>query len=126
MKKGDKVELINTDGIEEYDIMKQLKKGGVYTIQHVKESGGLILEEVDHPKNIFGVVQGIMKQRFRLVKEAKTSREVALDWWRSMTLEERFYKTIAWLKFHEKNTTERHPDNLTGREIEDIYLLNQK
>lgn len=69
MKKGDKVRLVDTKGMSGYQIMKQLKKGNIYTIQRVKSTGGLILEEVDHPENIFGEIQGIMKDRFEVVKK---------------------------------------------------------
>lgn len=68
MRVGDKVKLIDVSGMEGYQIMKQLKKGGVYTIEYIKLSGGLILEEVDHPENMFGETQGIMKDRFKVVK----------------------------------------------------------
>jgi len=48
----------------------------------------------------------------------------ALSWWNSMTFEEQFYKTIAWLKDQNRNVTERHPHHLTGREIQQIYELH--
>ena len=51
-------------------------------------------------------------------------RQCALTWWNSMTFEEQFYKTIAWLKNQNRNTTERHPHHLTGREIQQIYELH--
>ena len=51
-------------------------------------------------------------------------RRSALTWWNSMTFEEQFYKTIAWLKSQNRNTTERHPHHLTGREIQQIYELH--
>jgi hypothetical protein len=50
-------------------------------------------------------------------------REKALQWWNSFTFEEQFYKTIQWLKSENRNTAERHPHSLTGREIEEIYTL---
>lgn len=68
MKAGDKVRLINTKGIEGYEIMKQLKKGATYTIERIKSTGGLILKEIEHPINYFGNVQGIMQDRFIVVK----------------------------------------------------------
>lgn len=48
------------------------------------------------------------------------NRKLALEWWDSMTFEEQFFKTIKWLSSQNRDTTERHPDNLTGREIEEI------
>lgn len=56
----------------------------------------------------------------------KTSKEInnrrdALAWWNSMTFENKFFKTIEWLKLENRDTAERHPDYLTGREIEQIY-----
>lgn len=71
MKKGDKVKLVDTSGMSGLQIMKQLKKGNIYTIARVKPSGGLILVEIRHPENMFGVTQGIMKHRFELVKKGK-------------------------------------------------------
>lgn len=68
MKKGDKVKLIDIKGIEGYEIMKQLKKGNVYTVESVKSSGGLILQGIEHPYNLFGNIQGLMQHRFRLIK----------------------------------------------------------
>lgn len=68
MKKGDRVKLVDTSGLRGYEIMKQLKNGGIYTIERIKSTGGLILKEVDHPENMFGEIQGIMKDRFRVVK----------------------------------------------------------
>lgn len=69
MKKGDKVKLINTKGMSGLQIMKQLKKGNIYTIERIKTTGGFILKEVEHPENYFGEIQGIMKDRFKLVKK---------------------------------------------------------
>lgn len=51
-------------------------------------------------------------------------RTKALLWWRSLTFEEQFFKTIKWLSQNNRDTTERHPHDLTGREIEEIFKLN--
>ena len=75
MKKGDRIKLVDTKGIEGYQIMKQVKKGGIYTIERIKPSGGLILEEVEHPENMFGEIQGIMKDRFKLVKKRVSKKK---------------------------------------------------
>ena len=50
-----------------------------------------------------------------------TNRQKALEWWNSLTFEEKFYKTINWLSSENRDVTERHPDNLTGSEIEKIW-----
>ena len=50
-------------------------------------------------------------------------REEALTWWNKLSLEEKFYKTINANKVIIGDHT-RHPDTLTGREIEDIYRFN--
>ena len=55
-----------------------------------------------------------------------SNREQAMKWWNNMTLEEKFYKVISWLKGKDVNVTQRHPDSLTGSEIEEIYRLNSK
>jgi hypothetical protein len=47
-------------------------------------------------------------------------RQRALTWWNSMNLEDKFYKTIKHNELIEGDKT-RHPDTLTGREIEIIY-----
>lgn len=51
-------------------------------------------------------------------------REVAMNWWNSLTLEQKFYKVIPWLKAQGLDTTDRHPDSLTGREIQEIWSQN--
>lgn len=76
MKKGNRVKLVDTKGLRGYEIMKQLKKGGIYTIERIKPSGGLILEEVEHPENMFGETQGIMKDRFKVVKRKKKKKRI--------------------------------------------------
>ena len=52
-----------------------------------------------------------------------TLREQSLEWWNKMTLEEKFYKTIEYNHLIEGDKT-RHPDTLTGREIQVIYNAN--
>jgi hypothetical protein len=51
-------------------------------------------------------------------------RQSALQWWNSMTFENQFYATIKWLSSQNRDTTERHPHNLTGREIQEIHELH--
>ena len=48
----------------------------------------------------------------------------ALSWWNSMTFEEQFYKTIAWLKDQNRNVTERHPRKLSVDEIVGVYQVH--
>lgn len=50
-----------------------------------------------------------------------TNNDNALSWWLSLTFEEQFYKTIAWLKDQNRNVTERHPNKLSVDEIRDVY-----
>lgn len=45
----------------------------------------------------------------------------AMKWWNDLTLEEKFYKTIRNNSLIAGDKT-RHPDTLTGREIEIIYV----
>ena len=47
-------------------------------------------------------------------------RKQAIKWFNSMSLEEQFYKTIKHNELIKGDRT-RHPDTLTGREIEIIY-----
>lgn len=57
--------------------------------------------------------------------EETKERVKGVTWWHSMTFEEKFYKTIAWLKSKNKNTTERHPYDLTNEEIQEVYQLHK-
>ena len=50
-------------------------------------------------------------------------RQSALKWWNSMSFENQFFGTIEWLSNQNRDTTERHPHHLTGREIQEIYEL---
>lgn len=61
---------------------------------------------------------------FEIITEPITvisTREKAMKWWNQLSLEEKFYKIIPWLKSKDMDTTSRHPNSLTGREIEEIY-----
>jgi hypothetical protein len=51
-----------------------------------------------------------------------TVREKALSWWKSMGLEQQFYKTIEHKSILGDDAS-RHPSTLTGSEIEQIYKL---
>ena len=51
------------------------------------------------------------------------NREVALKWWNSMSFEDQFFATIKWLSSRDRDTTERHPESLTGREIQEIHEM---
>ncbi len=48
------------------------------------------------------------------------NRETVLEWWNSLNLENKFYWTIKKNKLIVGDRT-RHPNTLTGREIEVIY-----
>jgi len=52
--------------------------------------------------------------------EMKTNRQIALEWWQTMNLEQKFYKTIKYNHLIIGDKT-RHPSTLTGREVEIIY-----
>lgn len=47
--------------------------------------------------------------------------EEAKEWWKGLSFEEKFYKTIEWLKIKRLDTTSKHPDRLTDSEIEEIF-----
>jgi len=49
-----------------------------------------------------------------------TNRHIAMIWWNTMSLEEKFYKTIKYNELIVGDKT-RHPNTLTGREIEAIW-----
>lgn len=48
------------------------------------------------------------------------------NWWNKLSLEEKFYNVIPWLKEKGINCTEKHPDSLSNQEIEEIYMFNLK
>jgi len=48
-------------------------------------------------------------------------RELAMQWWSKMSLEQKFYKTIAANSVLIGDTVDNHPDRLTGSEIEKVY-----
>ena len=51
-------------------------------------------------------------------------RTKAMEWWNNLPFEEKFYKTIAANSVITGDHT-RHPDTLTGREIEAVYLYHK-
>ena len=51
------------------------------------------------------------------------NRAIAIEWWDNLSFEEQYFAVVKWLTKRERDTTERHPDALTGREIEEIYNL---
>lgn len=67
------------------------------------------------------VLIGIFDNTSDEIKE----RVKVVTWWHSMTFEEKFYKTIAWLKSKHRNTTERHPYDLTNEEMQEVYRLHK-
>lgn len=54
-----------------------------------------------------------------------TTREQAMNWWNSLKLEYQFYEVIPWLTNQGLGASERHPSTLTGREIEELWNINQ-
>jgi len=74
IRAGSKVRLVNTKGWSGYGFYRRIKKGRIYTVKRVKATGGLLLEEVFIGENMFGEEQGLMKDRFRLVKRKKQKR----------------------------------------------------
>lgn len=55
----------------------------------------------------------------------RSGRQLSMAWWNSLTLEEKFYKTIDANEVIVGDNT-RHPDSLTGREITDVYNFHKK
>lgn len=50
----------------------------------------------------------------------KSSRRLAIEWWDSLTFEEKFFKTIQNNELIVGDKT-RHPNTLTGREVEIVW-----
>jgi hypothetical protein len=48
-------------------------------------------------------------------------RYASLLWWNGLTFEQKCYKVIEWLRAQKRYITERHPNDLTGREIQEIW-----
>ncbi len=46
-----------------------------------------------------------------------------LEWWETFTFEEKFFKTIEWLKNIGLKTDSKHPNDLTSDDIKNIYNL---
>ena len=55
-----------------------------------------------------------------------TERISALNWWDSLTFEEQFFLTVKWLSSQGRDTSEKHPHNLTGMEIQQIFKQKQE
>lgn len=53
-------------------------------------------------------------------RNIETTRTKALEWWNKMNLESKFYIIIEYNDLISGDRT-RHPDTLTGREIETIW-----
>jgi hypothetical protein len=49
-----------------------------------------------------------------------------LRWWLEMTLEEKFYKVIPWLKSKGMSATEIHPFDLKERGIKEIFHFHNE
>ena len=50
------------------------------------------------------------------------TREKALAWWNELSYQDQFFTMGRWLLLNQgKQPHERHPNHLTGREIEEIY-----
>ena len=72
------------------------------------------------------ILDTVLDELIKLVKNNVALGDVrhfALEWWRPLSFATKFYRTIEWLRSQKRDTTEKHPDNLTDKEIEDIYLL---
>lgn len=65
-----------------------------------------------------------MKNKAIISNKENINEDSAMSWWLSLSFEEKFYKTIEWLKKENRNTTERHPNELTVFEILVIYKDN--
>ncbi len=49
----------------------------------------------------------------------------ALEWYTTLSLEEKFYQVIPWLKEKGMNATDKHPHSLTGNEIKELYNISK-
>ena len=47
----------------------------------------------------------------------------SLNWWNKLSLEDKFYQVIPWLKGKGKNVTEIHPYNVSDNDIEEMYNI---
>lgn len=56
-----------------------------------------------------------------IIEMSEEQKAEAFKWWNSLTFEHKFYKAIEWLQSQNRNTAELHPNDFTGREVEEIY-----
>lgn len=47
----------------------------------------------------------------------------SLEWWLTLTLEQKFYQVIPWLKAQGRNCTEVHPYDVSEDDIEEMYAI---
>lgn len=52
-----------------------------------------------------------------------SDRHKMINWWNNLSFEHKFYKVIEWLKSQNRDTTERHPLELTGEEVKEIWNI---
>jgi hypothetical protein len=50
----------------------------------------------------------------------------ALEWWNSMSLEMKFYKTIEYNYLLEGDRVDNHPDNLSKEDIKKIFIEDMR
>jgi hypothetical protein len=51
----------------------------------------------------------------------KEKLQLSRIWWKGLTLENKFYKVIPWLRSKGENVTTKHPDELTEAEVLEIW-----
>ena len=48
---------------------------------------------------------------------ANNTKAFAINWWNKQNFQTKFFFVIEWLKAHNRDTTELHPDNMTDEDI---------
>lgn len=55
--------------------------------------------------------------------EFKNDRVKSIEWFAMLSFEEKYFAIVRWLSSKNENTSDRTPDSLTGREIQEIFKI---
>ena len=58
--------------------------------------------------------------------QSLVKRKAVMAWWNNLTFEHQMTYTVKWLSSQGRDTAERHPSSLTGREIQEIQEFINK
>ena len=85
-----------------------------------KLKGGKVYDVIDIVSDTIGIIDETGEYETHGIRRFFNFTNI-FNWWNMLPFEDRFYKVIAWLSYNNRDTTERHPDNLTPLEIKDVW-----